>query len=124
MSTFDDNVEPSDDLLDRVSQWFLRGDLSEYVRLHEGQIEYRWELPLEMGRADFEMLMACCLDNIVEVDGEDVIDFDAVRADFEAAKKAVGARDVGRQGRRSSPVQGRPETGTWRQHRVSGRPRI
>ena len=83
----EDNVEPSADLLERVSQWFLRGDLGEYVRLHEGQIEYRWEMVGEMGRADFETLMACCSDNIVEVDGEDVIDFDAVRADFELAKK-------------------------------------
>ena len=39
------------------------------------------------GQADFETLMACCSDNIVEVDGEDVIDFEAVRADFELAKE-------------------------------------
>jgi len=88
MSAFKDNVEPSDDLLGRVSQWFRSGDLSEYVRLHEGQIEYRWEMVGEMGRADFETLMACCSDNIIEGDdGEDVIDFEAVRADFESAKK-------------------------------------
>ena len=66
-----------------------REDLAARVRrLREGQIEYRWERPLEMGRADFETLMACCSDNIIEgANGEDVIDFEAVRADFEAAKK-------------------------------------
>jgi len=31
-------------------------------------------------------VMACCSDNIVEANGEDVIDFEAVRADFESAK--------------------------------------
>jgi len=82
----EDNVEPSADLLERVSQWFRSGDLSEYVRLHEGQIEYRWELWMEMGRADFETLMACCANNIVAVDGVAMIHFDRVRADFEAAK--------------------------------------
>jgi len=87
MSAFEDKVQPSDDLLERVNQWFRSGDLGEYVRLHEGQIEYRWELPLEMGRADFETLMACCANNIVAVDGVDVIDFEGVRADFEIAKK-------------------------------------
>ena len=87
MSAFEDKVELSADLLERVNQWFHRGDLSEYVRLHDGQIEYRWEMVGEMGRADFETLMACCSDNIVAVDGVHVIDFEAVRADFELAKK-------------------------------------
>ena len=87
MSTFEDNVEPSDDLLERVNQWFQRGDLSEYVRLHEGQIEYERRLSQYLGCSDFALLMCCCSDNIVEVDGVDVIDFDAVRADFESAKK-------------------------------------
>jgi len=87
MSAFEDKVELSADLLERVNQWFQRGDLSEYVRLRDGQIEYRWEMVGEMGRADFETLMACCSDNIVAVDGVDVIDFEAVRADFELAKK-------------------------------------
>ena len=50
MSAFEDKVELSADLLERVNQWFHRGDLSEYVRLHEGQIEYRWEMVGEMGR--------------------------------------------------------------------------
>jgi len=87
MSAFDDNVEPSDDLLGRVSQWFRLGDLSEYVRLHEGQIEYRWEMWMEMVRGDFDLLMACCADNVVAVDGVAMIHFDRVRADFESAKK-------------------------------------
>ena len=83
----EDKVEPSADLLDRVNQWFRSGDLSEYVRLREGQIEYRWELWMEMVRADFETLMACCANNIVAVDGVAMIHFDRVRADFELAKK-------------------------------------
>ena len=87
MISFEDKVEPSADLLDRVNQWFRSGDLGEYVRLHEGQIEYERRLSQYLSCADFELLMACCSDNIVEVDGEDVIDFDAVRADFESAKK-------------------------------------
>ena len=88
MSAFKDNVEPSDDLLGRVSQWFRSGDLSEYVRLHEGQIEYERRLCQYLSCADFALLMACCSDNIIEGDdGVDVIDFEGVRADFEAAKK-------------------------------------
>jgi len=84
----EDKVEPSDDLLERVNQWFLRGDLSEYVRLHDGQIEYERRLCQYLSCADFALLMACCSDNIIEgADGEDEIDFDAVRADFEAAKE-------------------------------------
>ena len=82
------NVEPSDDLLDRVNEWFRSGDLGEYVRLHEGQIEYERRLSQYLSCADFETLMACCSDNIIEGDdGEDAIDFEAVRADFESAAK-------------------------------------
>ena len=115
MSTFDDKVEPADDLLERVNQWFRSGDLSEYVRLHEGQIEYRWELWMEMGRADFETLMCCCSDNIVEVDGVDVIDFDAVRADFEAAK---GSEDEKRFTRRRGDAEKRKRRCLDRIHRI------
>ena len=83
----EDKVEPSADLLERVNQWFRSGDLSEYVRLHEGQIEYERSLCQYLGCADFALLMCCCANNIVAVDGVAMIHFDRVRADFESAKK-------------------------------------
>ena len=62
-------------------------DLGEYVRLHNGTVQYRRGLTLYFEAAEIQLLLDCCSDNIVEVDGEDVIDFEAVRADFELAKE-------------------------------------
>ena len=112
----EDKVQPSADLLERVNQWFRSGDLGEYVRLRDGQIEYERSLCQYLSCADFALLMACCSDNIIEgVDGEDVIDFEAVRADFEAAK---GSEDEKRVTRRRGDAEKRKRRCLDRIHRI------